>query len=403
MMNLAVRSMCRSSLLALLTRTGTTFSKSVEEFSMPPTSLPCSSISNPIRQAHDPPIGSEASRAMVRVHSQIPVSLFKRGKNRPPQQLSFSRDCSHQQCNGDEDGFLCLFLCFRGKKDRRGFSFKKLSRKKFVTKRRNHKQAKMDYKQISGQKWDREVVCRSRLLARAAAVGTREGDEEDERWRETWEEVAVSHPLGNSMTELSSSLSLALDNSWQKLSSSLSTSRSHSIALPREFRAELSSSVSGSRSVSSNRQFLAELSSALSGSRSLVFSFDNYWQNCHLLSLAHALAIALSLRSLWSVLDCTRFLFSRSQAFFSLFLFWHIYRYMRIPSFPCFGLCRILCVLWVRVSLFLVFAKQEVVYLKSSETPVLSSTRGGRSLHEIGVAWELVEKLSTHNSWVANP
>jgi hypothetical protein len=30
---------------------------------------------------------------------------------------------------------------------------------------------------------------------------------------------------------------------------------------------------------------------------------------------------------------------------------------MRIPSLPCFGLCRILCVLWVRVSLFLVFAK----------------------------------------------
>jgi hypothetical protein len=66
----------------------------------------------------------------------------------------------------------------------------------------------MDYKQISVRKWDREVVCRTRLLARAA-VGTREGDEEDERWRETWEEVAVSHPLGNSMAELSSSLSLA--------------------------------------------------------------------------------------------------------------------------------------------------------------------------------------------------
>jgi hypothetical protein len=189
----------------------------------------------------------------------------------------------------------------------------------------------MDYKKISGQKWDREVVCRTRLLARAA-VGTREGDEEDERWREIWEEVAVSHTLGNSMTELSSSLSLALDNSYQKLSSSLSTSRSHSIALPRQFRAEFSSSVSGSRS--------------------LVFSFDNYWQNCHLLSLARALAIALSLRSLRSVLDCTRFLFSRSQAFFSLFLFWHICRYMRIPSFPCFGLCRILCVLWVRVLSF---------------------------------------------------
>jgi hypothetical protein len=134
------------------------------------------------------------------------------------------------------------------------------------------------------------------------------------------------------MTELSSSLSLALDNSWQKLSSSLSTSRSHSIALPREFRAELSSSVSGSRSVSSNRQFLAELSSALSGSRSLVFSFDDYWQNCHLLSLAHALAIALSLRSLWSVLDCTRFLFSRSQAFFfsvSLLTYLQIYAYSK--------------------------------------------------------------------------
>jgi len=101
---------------------------------------------------------------------------------------------------------------FSRKKDRRGFSFKKHSRKKFVAKRRNHKQAKMDYKQISVQKWDREVVCRTRLLARAA-VGTREGDEEDKRWRETWEEVAVSHPLGNSMAELSSSLSLALDNS----------------------------------------------------------------------------------------------------------------------------------------------------------------------------------------------
>lgn len=234
---------------------------------------------------------------MVRVHSQIPVSVFKRGKNHPPQQLSFSRDCSHQQCNGDEDGFLCLFLCFRGKKYRRGFSFKKISRKKLVAKRRNHKQAKMDYKQISGQKWDREVVCRTRLLARAAAVGTREGDEEDKRWRETWEEVAVSHTLGNSMTELSSSLS---------------TSCSHSIALPRQFRAEFSSSVSGSRS--------------------LVFSFDNYWQNCHLLSLAHALAIALSLRSLWSVLDCTRFLFSRSQAFFfsvSLLTYLQIYAYSK--------------------------------------------------------------------------
>jgi hypothetical protein len=125
----------------------------------------------------------------------------------------------------------------------------------------------MDYKQISVRKWDREVVCRTQLLARAA-VGTREGDEEDERWRETWEEVAVSHPLDNSMAELSSPLSLALDNSC-----------------------------------------------------SLVFSFDNYGQNCHLLSLAHALAIALSLRSLWAVLDCARFLFSRSHAFFSLFLF----------------------------------------------------------------------------------
>ncbi len=126
MMNLAVRSMCRSSLLALLTRTGTTFSKSVEEFSMPPTSLPCSSISNPIRQAHDPPIGSEASRAMVRVHSQISFFVFKRGKSRPPQQLSFSRDCSHQQCGGGEDGFLCLFLCFRGKKTEEVFLSKNI-------------------------------------------------------------------------------------------------------------------------------------------------------------------------------------------------------------------------------------------------------------------------------------
>ncbi len=55
MMNLAVRSICRSSLLDLLTRTGTTFSKRVEEFSMPPppASLPCSSLSNPIRQPID--------------------------------------------------------------------------------------------------------------------------------------------------------------------------------------------------------------------------------------------------------------------------------------------------------------------------------------------------------------
>ncbi len=71
-----------------------------------------------------------------------------------------------------------------------------------------------------------------------------------------------------------------------------------------------------SRAFSLSREFLAELSSALSGYRSLVFSFDNYRQNCHLLSLAHALAIALFLRSLWSVLDCTRFLFLRSHAFF---------------------------------------------------------------------------------------
>lgn len=55
MMNLAVRSICRSSLLDLLTRTGTTFSKRVEECSMPPppASLPCSSLSNPIRQPID--------------------------------------------------------------------------------------------------------------------------------------------------------------------------------------------------------------------------------------------------------------------------------------------------------------------------------------------------------------
>jgi hypothetical protein len=256
----------------------------------------------------------------------------------------------------------------------------------------------MDYKQFFVRKWDREVVCRTRLLARAA-VGTREGDEEDERWRETWEEVAVSHPLGNSMAELSSSLSLALDNSKQKLSSSLSTSSSHSTALPRQFRAEFSSSVSGSRSVSSNRQLLTGriVIYSITFARALFLALDNSWQNCrllslvrahlsspstitqncHLLSLAHALAIALSLRSLWWVLDCTRFLFSRSQAFFSLFLFWHIYRYMRIPSFPYFGLCRILCVLWFRVSLLLVFAKQEVLYLKKQWKLLLSSTRGG--------------------------
>jgi hypothetical protein len=81
---------------------------------------------------------------------------------------------------------------FSRKKDRRGFSFKKHSRKKFVAKRRNHKQAKMDYKQISVQKWDREVVCRTRLLARAA-VGTREGDERGRRGRQ-----AMAGNLGRS-------------------------------------------------------------------------------------------------------------------------------------------------------------------------------------------------------------
>jgi len=198
---------------------------------------------------------------------------------------------------GMKMGFFVCFCVFEEKKTEEVFLSKNFQGRNLLQNEETIKQAKMDYKQISGQKWDREVVCRTRLLARAAAVGTREGDEEDKRWRETWEEVAVSHTLGNSMTELSSSLS---------------TSCSHSIALPRQFREELSSSVSGSRS--------------------LVFSFDNYWQNCHLLSLAHALAIALSLRSLWSVLDCTRFLFSRSQAFFfsvSLLTYLQIYAYSK--------------------------------------------------------------------------
>ncbi len=243
--------------------------------------------------------------------SSFPNTRFslQERKNHPPQQLSFSRDCSHQQCNGGEDGFLCLFLCFRAKKTEEVFLSKKHSSKKFVAKRRNHEQAKMDNKQISVRKWDREVVCRTQLLAREA-VGTREGDEEDERWRETWEEVAVSHPLDNSMAELSSPLSLALDNSWQKLSSSLSTSRFHSITLPRQFRAEFSSSVSGSRSVSSNRQLRAESSSTLSLSLARFFSLSTIPGRIVVCSLWFALTCLL-LRQLRTELSCS---ISRSRA-----------------------------------------------------------------------------------------
>ncbi len=246
---------------------------------------------------------------MMRVHSQIPVFLFKRGKNRPPQQLSFSRDCSHQQCNGGEDGFLCLFLCFRGKKTEDAFLSKNIQGRNLLQNEETINKPRWITKQISVRKWDREVVCRTRLLARAA-VGTREGDEEDERWRETWEEVAVSHPLGNSRAELSSSLSLAFDNSRQKLSSSLSTSRSHSIALPRQFREELSSSVYGSRSVSSNRQLLAESSSTLSLSLALFFSLSTIPGRIVVCSLWFTLT-SLLLRQLLAELSSS---ISRSRA-----------------------------------------------------------------------------------------
>jgi hypothetical protein len=207
-------------------------------------------------------------------------------------------------------GFFVCFCVFEEKETEEVFLSKNFQGRNLIQNEETVNKPRWSTNKISGQKWDREVVCRTRLLARAAAVGTREGDEEDERWRETWEEVAVSHTLGNSMTELSSSLSLALDNSWQKLSSSLSTSRSHSIALPREFRAELSSSVSGSRSVSSNRQFLEESSSTLSLSLARFFSLSTIPGRIVVCSLRFALTCLL-LRRLLAELSSS---ISRSRA-----------------------------------------------------------------------------------------